>query len=321
MRLHEFISEGGWANVSTQGTIITPQTIANTIPVMKQFERSLNKFLNKNGEIPPIKIGNPVGSGTYYKRDLKDNPDKEYGDIDVQFIIPRIEGQTLNQIQSMYFDAVTEFCRINAAFETVSGKNVIFQIGTDFIQVDLVAIMSDRVEFTKALAPEHGTKGVLSGSLYSAFAQALDISISDAGVQGKTIDGKLVKYSKRKGTVLNLISQSNSNWAMDIVKFLGAKKASPMLKQNPGMKEEVKIQDIINSFNGIATTLELNQLLSRHVSAEELLQDTKNIYIKKINAVINSSKFDKASDASSKKKAQDTKNMLAKRSQEIAALL
>jgi hypothetical protein len=320
MNVSEILTEGGWASASTQDTIITPQTIADAIPVMQQFQDSLNKHLTSDG-LQPIKIGNPVGSGTYYKRDLVNNPDKEYGDIDVQFIMPRGDGGSTNQVQGTYFESIKEFCRMNANFETDNGKNVIFQIGPDFIQVDLVAIFDDRVEFTKALAPEHGTKGVLSGSLYSALAQALDISISDAGIQGKTVDGKLVSYRKAKGTTLNLISSDHKNWAVDIAKFFGAKKASPILKQYPGTKDEVRIQDIVNSFKGIAQTLEMNGVLpAKYSSAAELLQEIKAIYLGKISAIAGSSKFDKAESASAKKKAQDTKDMLTKRSSEIAQL-
>jgi len=314
----EFIIEGGWASKSTQGTVINPSTIDMLIPVMNNFETQLNKFLVSDG-ISPIKIGNPVGSGTYYKRDLQNNPTKEYGDIDVQFIMPRGDGST-NQIQSVYFNAVIEFCRLNSNYETTNGKNVIFQVGTDFIQVDLVAIFDDRLEFTKALAPEHGTKGVLSGSLYSAFAQALNISISDEGVRAKTIDDQIVSFRKSKGTTLNQISTDHKNWAVDIAKFFGATKASPLLKQYPGMKDEVKISDIVNSFKGIAQTLELNGLLPQQFqTAEELMDNVKNIYLKKIEAVVNSSKFNKA-EGDMIAKAQKTKKMLSSRSQEIASL-
>jgi len=319
MRAQEFIKEGGWSSVTTQGTIITPQTIANSISVMKSFQDSFNELLASQ-DIPPIKIGNPVGSGTYYKRDLAQNPDKEYGDIDVQFILPRIEGKSTNQAQQMYFNAVKEFCRQNANFETDNGMNVIFQIGDDFIQVDLVAIFDDRLEFTKALAPEHGTKGVLSGSLYSALGQALDISISDAGIQGKTIDDKLVSYRKSKGTTLNTISTDHQNWAMDIAKFMGAKTASPLLKKYPGMKDEVRIADIVKSVKGIAQTLAQNHILPvPYWDAEELIQTVRDIYVQKINAVINSSKFNKAEGAAVAKAAK-IKDMLATRSAEIASL-
>lgn len=314
MRLAD-IMEGGWASESTQDTVITPQTIADAIPVMKKFETILNKHLTKDS-LPPIKIGNPVGSGTYYKRDLKQNPDKEYGDIDVQFIMPRGEDSD-NKTKSAYFKSIKEFCEKNKDYETTNGMNVIFKIGKDFIQVDLVAIFDDRLDFTKALAPEHGTKGVLSGSLFSALAQALDISISDSGVQGKTVDGVLVSYRKSKGTTLNLISTDHRNWALDVAKFLGAKKISSMLKKHPGMKEEVKIKDIIDSFKGIAETLELNDKIK---SARKLLDEVKSIYLKKIEAVASSSKFEKAKSKEMKAKAVKTQKMLRDRSKEIAGL-
>ena len=320
MRSHEFIVEGGWSSVATQSTTITPATIQDAIPVMNRFEDSLNKFLGTKN-IPAVKIGDPVGSGTYYKRDLQNNPTKEYGDIDVQFILPRNTEISTNQNQNIYFNAVKEFCNINDNFETQNGKNVIFQIGSDFIQVDLVAIFDDRLEFTKALAPEHGTKGVLSGSLYSAFAQALNLSISDEGVRGKTVDNELVSFRKSKGTTTKQISTDHKNWAIDIAKFMGATKASNTLKQNPGMKDEVRIADIVGSFRGIADTLELNNILpEQYNTADDLMLTVKDIYLKKINAVVNSSKFNKAQGQQMIDKAEQTKQMLSSRSQEISEL-
>jgi len=308
--------EGGWASKATQDTVITPKTIDKALPILQKFVKALNKHLKKDG-IPPAKIGNPVGSGTYYKRDLEKNPDKEYGDIDVQFIIPRDKDLTANKTQSRYFKSIIEFCKKNDNYETTNGMNVVFKMGKDFVQIDLVAIFDDRLEFTKMLAPEHGTKGVLSGSLYSALAQALDISISDAGVQGKTVDGVLVSYRKSKGTTLNLISDNHKNWAMDVAKFMGAKKISPTLKSHPGMKEEIKIKDIIASFKGIADTLELSGKID---SASKLLSEIKTIYMKKIEDVASSKKFDKAEGKAMKAKAKATQKMLRDRSKQIAGL-
>ena len=133
MKIIEILSEGGWSSKLTQDTIITPQTIADVIPVMKEFEILFNKHLGKEN-IPPIRIGNPVGSGTYYKRDLMNNPDKEYGDIDVQFIIKRDDKLTASATLKIYFDSVKRFCEQNDNYTTNTGIHVIFQIGDDYIQ-------------------------------------------------------------------------------------------------------------------------------------------------------------------------------------------
>jgi hypothetical protein len=320
MRVYEIIVEGGWASTKTQGTKITPQTIADAMPVLYSFQDALNRSLKSEG-LPEIKIGDPVGSGTYYKRDLKQNPDKEYGDIDVEFIMPRIEGQSSNHTQKAYFDAVSEFCRLNANFETDNGKNVIFKVDAGYIQVDLVAVFSDRVAVSKILGPEHGTKGVLSASIYSALAEALNLSISSEGVQAKVIDGKPVSFRKGKGTKLVQVSDNPDHWAADIAKFYGVSEQNfhRLLMQHPGKTGEVKIEHIIKSIAGIALTLDANNKLpAPYEKWQDLTQAIKEIYLNKINAVVNSSKFDKAETPAAKKKAAETKKLLSSRSAEIA---
>jgi hypothetical protein len=321
MRFREIV-EGGWASTKTQGTKITPEVMAEVVKNLPQFEQSLNAFL-KQKDLPPVKIGRPVGSGTYYQRDLKQNPDKEYGDIDVQFIIPRDESLSANQNTQQYMTAVKEFANQNPRYETESGKNVIFDIGNDnYVQVDLVAIFQGKLEWSETQAPEHGTKGVLSASLYSALAEALGVSISDRGIQARTRDGEVVPFRQRKNTELVDISDNKDRWGMDLAHFFGAESVSNTLEQHPGMKQEVKIADIVGTIKGIAETLEQsNALPDAYDSAQELLNSIRTVYQNKIDAVINSSKFDKAESPAAKKKAEETKQMLRDKSEQIASQL
>ena len=86
------------------------------------------------------------------------------------------------------------------------------------------------------------------------------------------------------------------------------------------MIEEPKVADMVKSIKGIATTLEVNNVLSGYSSANELVGTVKNIYLKKIDAAIASSKFNKAQTPEAIKKANDTKEMLFNKSREIADL-
>lgn len=321
MRYCEIV-EGGWASVKTQDTKITPPVMAEVVKNLPQFEQQLNRFLSSEG-LPEIRIGNPVGSGTYWKRDLEQNPDKEYGDIDVHFVIPRNSELSTNKNVQLFMDAVKKFSDQHSDYETESGKNVIFNIGNNrFVQVDLVAVFDDRLEWAKTQAPEHGTKGVLSSSLYSALAQVLDISISVNGIQARTQGGELVPFRMRKDTELVNISDDKDNWGVDIARFFGASEPSDLLQKNPGIKEEIRIQDIVNTIKGIAETLESAQSLpSKFDSAQDLLNSVRSVYLNKIDAVINSTKFDKAESPQAKQKAQETKKMLQQQSQKIASML
>jgi putative chitinase len=89
--------------------------------------------------------------------------------------------------------------------------------------------------------------------------------------------------------------------------------------------DEVTIEQIVGSIVGLARTLELNNRLSAsgiaYVSAENLLNRIQEIYLSKIEKVVNSSKFDKAASPEAQKLAQETKELLRSKGQAIAKLL
>ncbi len=317
------ITEGGWASTKTQNTVITPQFVADVRIVLQGFEKTLNAHLaSKN--LPPVGIGHPCGSGTYYERDLKVNPTKEYGDIDVHFYIPRMPELNNNQTTQLFADNVKEFCNENPNYETENGKNVIVKTGNDYVQVDLVTIYYDNEEWAAALAPEWNVKGVITASIYSSLALTLGVSISSHGVQVKIRDNAVVPFSTIKNIELKTISTDPKNWATDIAKFFGCHKLSTSIQQFPGLKGEVKITDIVGSINGIADSFELNNIFGNRLainSKKEFMQQIASTYQNKIDAVITSSKFDKAMTPASQKKAEYTKTMLTAKSKEVISLL
>lgn len=316
MRANEFLKEGGWANPATQNTHITPALVDLAFKVLRTFVDGFNKFL-KAKNIPPVELGNPCGSTTYYKRDLVQNPEREYGDIDVNLFIPRIKDLTNNANASLIQNEVKEFCESSPDFQTSNGTNVIMKIGKEYVQVDLITSYYHNKEWTNALAPEYNVKGVLCNSLYSSLGESLQLSIGGAhGVQAKTQNGKLVPFKAAKDVELTTITNNPKTWAVDIARYFGCKKISPRLKAYPGMLGEVRCSDIINSIRGIAETLEL----SGKGNANELISRIKDIYLGKIQKAIDSSKYEKAESESSKLKAKKTKELLATKSANIAKL-
>ena len=312
----KYVTEGGWASTKTQNTIITPQVVAAAESIMHKFEKQFNEFLQSK-PLPPIEVGGPCGSATYYKRDLVQQPDKEYGDVDIHFHIPEMPGLNNNQTVQLYANNVKEFCDLSVDYETENGKNVIIRVGAkDYVQVDLVISYSKNKDWSNALAPEWNVKGVLCSSLYSALAEALQLSFGSHGVQAKTLNGERVKFSTVKGVELHHVTNDKNNWAIDIAKYLGCKRLSPRLIDYPGMLDEIRVADIVNSIRGIAESLELNGI----ATANEILGSIKTIYLGKINKVIGSSKFDKAETEAAIQKADYTKKMLATKSAEIAQL-
>lgn len=300
MRAREFIIEGGWASTLTQGTKITPQLVNVVIGQLPRVEQQLNQYLSTKG-LAAVKIGRPVGSTTYYQRDLTQNPTREYGDIDVNMFIPKLPDITDNANESLYTTSIKEFADANPNYSTNNGTNVILKIGNDYVQVDFVISYYDAEEWSRALGPEYNVKGVLSASLTSSLAEALNLSISGRGVQVKLRNGEPVSFRQSRDVELKTITKNPKTWAADIARFFGATDLSPRLEKYPGMGDEVRTQDLVNSIIGIAETLGM----------PELVEQVKAIYRDKIVKAINSSKFDKAETPAAKKKAEDTKALLA----------
>lgn len=316
MRFGE-LYEGGWASAVTQNTIVTPELVANAIALLNKFATQFNAFIAQDN-MGPIEIGPTAGSTAYYERDLKVNPTREYGDIDVNVFIPRVEGLTNNANISLYSEKVKEFCKRNKEYSTENGTNVLFNIGQDYVQVDLIMSYYDSREWITALKPAYNVKGVLCGSLYSSLGEALSLSVGGGhGVQAKLQNGNIVPFKTVKNVELVTVTKDPKTWAVDIAKFLGAKKIDPLLTQYAGMIEEPRVPDMINSIKGIAKTLGANGIYNE----QNLLTKVAEIYKTKIQKAIDSSKYDKAATPAAIEKAEKTKKMLAEKLAEILQLL
>ena len=221
--------------------------------------------------------------------------------------------------ETIYKEAVKEFCQRDPNYSTNNGVNLILSLGDEkFVQIDLIFSYFENKRWIETLVPEYRVKGVLCNSLYSALGEALNISFRGGrGIQVKTKDGEVVPFRTMKGVVLHTITNDPKNWAVDIVKYFGATKLSPLLKKYPGTLDEVRVTDIIQSFKGIAETLEATGKVQ---SAQELLGQIKSIYLNKIDKAASSSKFDKVASPEAAAKAEKTKVMLLTKSKEFATL-
>lgn len=310
------INEGGWANPATQNTHITPVLVDQVFKILHVFVDELNQFLTAKN-MPTVELGQPCGSTTYYKRDLVQDPEREYGDVDVNLFIPRIDGMTNNANADLYKKNIQEFCEKSKDYQTSNGTNVIVQIAGDYVQVDFITAYFHNKEWIQALAPEYRVKGVLCNALYSSLGEVLNLSIGGThGVQAKFQDEKLVPFRTVKNVELKTITNNPKTWALDIAKFLGCTKISPTLKAYPGMIGEIRVSDIVNSIKGIAETLSMN----RKGNTDEILRRVKATYLEKIQKAIDSSKYDKAATASAIEKAEKTKKLLANDGHYFASL-
>ena len=324
--LLSLLIEGGWASTLTQDTKLTPAVVKECMALYDKFVKQFNQFL-KNKDLPEVEAGEPKGSAHYYQKDLKDNPEKEYGDVDMLFYIPRLDGTTDNNNRSIYQNAVKEFCEGREDIQTENGNFLIFKLANGgYAQIDLLIAYGENKDWAKGrMTPEHGLKGAIGGFMYSSLADLLNLSININGVQVKTKDGEPVKFRTIKGVDLKTISRDINNFGIDICKFYYSAitgkdpkttKLSPTLKKHPGVDpEDMKNYDIAMMVKGIGETLELNGLfgkgsLSDISSYDDYINKIANVYREKMMGSIESSKFDKASGEEGQRKAKEAKDKL-----------
>ena len=332
MRLIDLF-EGGWASTLTQDTKITPPMVGKAVAAISFFITAFNTFLDSK-DMPPVKQGHPVGSSNYWQRDIKLNPNKEYGDMDYLFFIPRLPDTTDAKNSSIYAELVKEFLKGKQDIQTENGLNLILKMGAGYMQVDLVHGYYENKDWLRALVPEYNVKGVVSMSLYSSVAELLDLSIGSYGVQAKVKGGVPVSFRQSKDTQLINISKDPANWARATVAWFykiaggqGKPNIPPELENAPGVNaDEMKVSDIAAAIKGVAAGLEANRLfgklnLSNISNAQDMLQKVNSIYAGKMQSKINDPKFNKAQTPAAKQKVEDTRAKLSKAIDWIDSLL
>lgn len=337
MKIAELLLEGGWTSTVTQDVIITPEVAREALTLLPRFEKDFNTYLGTR-DLPPIEIGAPVGSSAYIERDLKSNPTKEYGDIDVVLKVPRIQILSDARNSSTYLNAITDFIaaeKPDYLHADSSGKSLIVKTKHGWIQVDLVKSFMDVGDWAQwRFTPEHNLKGAVMGFLYSALAEVLHLSIGDRGVQAKEKDGQLMKFKLRVADKIHTFSTNIEKFGVEtaeaMVKLLDPTiekvKLHAVLVKTPGLnKADIKARDLANVIKGIALTLELNGALGKgHIkatSAAQLMDEIAAVYKQKIDDAAIASKFDKATTPAAKRRAEETKETLLMRSKEVLKLL
>jgi hypothetical protein len=341
----QFLIEGGWSKTITQSVKLTPKVAKAALAIMPKFEKDFNSFL-KTENLHPIKIGKPVGSSAYIDRDLKSNPTKEYGDIDIIMSIPKIEGMADNKASTLYSNKLKEFVK-NSDLpylykdDANAGTSIIVKVGEDWVQVDLVKAMEDIEDWVQhRMTPEHNLKGALIGYLYSSLAEVLNLSIGSSGVQAKEKDGEIVTFRNLKADRTHTISSDIGEFGTDILTHFFARgnigknldivpalKFSPQLKSTPGMnRTDIKVADLVKIVKGLGKSFELNNMYERgalkHIKDyDDFMSKVKRIYAKKTTEAASATKFNKAETEDAKRRALETKDLLLNKSKDILKLL
>src|SRR5271167_285976 len=262
---------GGWSSTITQDTKVTIQVAKKAIALLPRFLRDFNEHLNHRC-LPNVKIGPTVGSTAYISRDEQQNPSKEYGDIDVILLLPRIKEMSENKNQVVYWEALENFvvvCNLPYIYEDLdcSGHNIIVKVDEGWVQIDLISSIENDTDWTQMrLTPENNTKGALLGTLYTALGQTLNVSINNSGVQMKWKDGRLVPFRTHDVDDVCTISTRFESFGLDIFSHLdnGSPKPTNLLLDHQGMdRANVRISDLIMLIKGLGESLEYNVMFGR----------------------------------------------------------
>lgn len=306
-----YVSEGGWDTTLTQSTVLHPKIVGIALQVVDQFVDDFNKFLAAQG-LGPVRRGRPTGSSAYHELDTQEDPEKIYGDIDLQMIAPESEGQTYGQFTGYWNKLADDFVKIaGVSYVDMSESkpgHPIFALGNDqYVQIDFMWHPNRLASWgASRVTPERGVKGLLTGNMYSVFGELLDMSIQHAGVQLKVIDGQHVPFSKQKGTKVITVTTEPTSFIYDMFRYvakeqgLRSPQVADLLKQFPGNDiDDVKISKLVNGVKGFAESCELNNMfgkgdLSKFVSAQDFIQRFLQRYKEKALLDVNAKKRDKA---------------------------
>jgi len=348
MRIREILREGGWDSVVTQGTRLTPAIVPKIIKIVEKFVQDFNTYANDKGW-HEIRVGSPTGSSSHWRQDLKEKPDTEYGDVDLQIEVPKLDlyaGLAYTQLQNYWYAKWLEFIETtkppyvheDTLKRNEEGTNqfrghLILDIsdatnGSMYAQVDLMPHANAR--WGKArVTPERGLKGLLHGNMFSVLGELLGFSIQHAGVQYKARDGKRVPFTTRKDVTLYTLSDEPDTFIRDIFDHeykvqdkQGPAKIDVLLTQHPGVNPQVhmdpshsRISDLVAGVHGLARSFTANNMygkghLEAFPNADAFRDAFWTTYEDKANRDIESSKRAKAATPEAQAKADRDKEKI-----------
>lgn len=310
---------GGWATTKTQGTKITPAVLQEAIGVLENIFDDFNQWAQAHG-FDSLTVVGPGGSGVYFKKDLEENPEKAYGDVDILVMYPldepqgrQVEIDTLKKYNGLFLQWLAKTTRPDLDKEETRAISegtlkLVINLKDGPVQVDIISTFNYSSDWAKArYTPIRGIKGFVVGFLYQAFGNALDVSVTDRGVVAKIKGGELVNPLLRKGVEERIVTRDFNRFLAQLAEFTdeftrGEKRAVQLdqyLQQHPGIDvTALSLEQICNGILGFARTLEQNGTFelpkSKYKNSQEFLQAVVNIYKIKIDKHTSSSKYNKA---------------------------
>ena len=296
MRLDELrrlIREGGLKVAAEKRKDLTPDIVRKASAAYVDFIDGLNDWLVTRGEAPLEAVG-PSGSAAHAEKDIVDRPDTIYGDVDYLVSVPvdygsdDIGDQRKEDAvaERKYTDLIGEYIRTKRPAgvdveATLHGtpKQVILTLGSDvLVQVDTVMTHPTYREWMKGrYVPERGIKGYVSGNMYKALGDYLNVNIGIEGVLVRTKDGKRVGGNVRSGVKMQRASNDFNTFLLDIAKHIAPDAVpSRQLAQHPGLDpSNVNIGELAQGIVGLADTLESAGQVDGHNMLVKVLSDFK----------------------------------------------
>lgn len=318
------LNEGGWTTTKTQGTPLTPKVIQMVVEIMNHISTEFNSHL-KELNLPSLDILKPIGSGTWWREDLENQPDKTYGDVDYMVAYPTLKLTSGKEREDeiatikLYNKELLMFLEADKIkgvdMEETKKSSVdtslklILEVDIDgtpgWVQVDMVITHKEYQDWAVfRMTPIKNVKGFVLGNLYSSFGEVLDISIMARGVRAKFDGEVMVPYSKRANAEEKMISSDAKTFMSDICRFFWqqsgtgvAFKDTPIERWKGMNPNDPKFEDLCDGIIASAKTLgtlgEFGTTI-KYKSEKDLLKAVVDRYDKKMMATFNSAKFDKA---------------------------
>jgi hypothetical protein len=287
------LSEGGLKLPPEKRVELTPQLVKDACKLYENFINDWNSWLGGEGFEPVIPIG-PSGSSTYAELDAVEKPDTTYGDVDYLVSFPvNYDSDDTNHQRKSDATARRDYSNLLTRFlQTQSPKNVnvpltlkgnslqiVVDVNGTLVQVDTTITHPNYSNWMKGrYVPERGIKGYVTGRLYKALGDFLDIVIGIEGVLVRTKNGVRVKGNVRTGVSISNISTNFNTFLLDIAYYLLGENCiiDKQLRQFPGLKHDsVSINDLANGIVGLANTLDLNHAYDKHQMLSAILLNFK----------------------------------------------
>ena len=302
--INRMLNEGGLKLPPEKRVELTPQLVKDACKLYEDFINDWNVWLEHEG-FEPVEAISPSGSSVYATQDIVDRPDTTYGDVDylVSFPVNYDSDDTNHQRKSDatskrdYTNLLTRFLQIQSPKNidvpaTLKGNalQVIVVINDIPVQVDTTITHPKYSNWMKGrYVPERGIKGYVTGTLYKALGDFLNLAIGTEGVLVRMKNGVRVGGNERMGVSISNISTNFNTFLLDIAYYLLGENCiiDKQLKQFPGLKHDsVSIDELANGIVGLSSTLELNRAYNKKEMLSTILENFRNGLSKSVDRKI-----------------------------------